>query len=120
MKLDEKLVSLRKENGLVSQDAIARGVAEACVNSGKVFSRENAGNLTEEQASIVSAIQEQIVVLNSNISEKTVLGGQEIAVPLSTQVPTIGTMTYAGELICGEATTLTVNFSETNATSRAE
>ena len=103
----------------VAQDAIVSGVAEACVNSGKVLSQANEGDLTDEQAAIVSAVQEQIVTRSSNSSENAELSGQEIAVPMSTQVPTIGAMTYAGDLICGEATTLTVKFSETTATSSA-
>ena len=101
----------------VAQKAIVDGVAEVCSTNGKYAFSINDGKLTEEQAAIISAVQEQIAVINDDISEEDVLEGQDVAVPLSTQVPTIGTMTYAGKLVCGEATTLTVSFSETTATS---
>lgn len=106
-----------KETDIDAKDIIVDGVAKACVKSGRVLPQENKGKLTEEQAIIISAVQKQIAAVNSDVAEKAVLGGQETAIPMSTQVPTIGTMAYVGKLICGEATTLNVTFSETTATS---
>lgn len=106
-----------EEISVVAQNEIISGVAQACVDNRKTYNLEDTGSLTREQANIISKVQEQIDAIDSETSLKVELGENGDLTPMSTQVPTIGTMTYSGDLICGEATTLTVNFSETTATS---
>lgn len=105
-----------------AQDALISGVAQACVRTGNILSRESMGQLTAGQERIISEVEEKILAVNvaegAAEAEKANQIGDGVA-PMSTQVPTIGTMTYEGDLICGEATTLTVKFTESTATTSA-